>query len=329
MKLSCPDCAAKYTVADERLDGRRVRVRCRRCGAAFAVEPATRRESSVLFSLAMLTRERDVPPPEAASTTSVDDIVRLGTGGPFSPWLAPPVVEAVEAEAPASGGWSVARRIAVGIVGLGALTLVVAVVASSSRGAARPERVAAAVVATGPTAETGLPPRVEDVAPATTPVATSATVAVRTVASSPRSPARRTPEAVTPAAPPTAIAPPTPKCCAGEDETTCHMRLAVGARCDAPTNAASPASAPPFDRVAATRALAVDVAGCRRDDGPTGRGHVKVTFQPSGSASHVEVDPPFAGTASGACILQRFRSVTVPAFAGGPLTVGRSLVVSP
>jgi predicted Zn finger-like uncharacterized protein len=32
MKLTCPACSAKYNVSDERLDGRRVKVRCKRCG---------------------------------------------------------------------------------------------------------------------------------------------------------------------------------------------------------------------------------------------------------------------------------------------------------
>src|SRR5690348_7143212 len=39
MKVTCPACSAKYTVSAERLDGRRVRVRCKRCGQSFPVEP--------------------------------------------------------------------------------------------------------------------------------------------------------------------------------------------------------------------------------------------------------------------------------------------------
>ncbi|HSO36250.1 MAG TPA: zinc-ribbon domain-containing protein, partial [Labilithrix sp.] len=38
MKLTCPACNARYTVATERLDGRKVKVRCRRCGESFPVD---------------------------------------------------------------------------------------------------------------------------------------------------------------------------------------------------------------------------------------------------------------------------------------------------
>lgn len=105
------------------------------------------------------------------------------------------------------------------------------------------------------------------------------------------------------------------------------MRLAVGASCGAPTGGTTTTTAPPFDRAAATRALGVDVASCKRGDGPTGPGHVKVTFQPSGSASGVEVDAPYAGTPVGTCVAQRFRATTIPAFAGGPLTLGKTFVI--
>jgi hypothetical protein len=87
------------------------------------------------------------------------------------------------------------------------------------------------------------------------------------------------------------------------------------------------ASAPPFNRDAAARALSVNVAGCRRDDGPTGPGHLKVTFQPNGSASAVDVDAPYANTAVGACVADRFRAVTIPAFADGPLSLGKTFAI--
>ena len=90
-------------------------------------------------------------------------------------------------------------------------------------------------------------------------------------------------------------------------------------------------SAVPFDRRAAAEALgAVDVSGCERSDGPTGAGHVSVTFALDGSVSVVVVDqPPFAGTAVGACVESLFRNVHIPAFVGGPVKVGKSFVVDP
>lgn len=92
MKLSCPTCQARYTIADDKVRGRIVRIRCRRCGAivvaseappseevghvgAEAMAPAPgprtgeRHEQSVLFSLAAL---RPPPPPAAACAAPSD-----------------------------------------------------------------------------------------------------------------------------------------------------------------------------------------------------------------------------------------------------------------
>jgi hypothetical protein len=107
----------------------------------------------------------------------------------------------------------------------------------------------------------------------------------------------------------------------------CHIRVAAGASCAAEATGPTVTSAPPFDRVAAARALGINVASCKRGDAPAGAGHVKVTFQPSGNASAVEVDAPYAGTATGSCIAQRFRGASVPAFAGAPLSVGKSFLI--
>jgi hypothetical protein len=43
--------------------------------------------------------------------------------------------------------------------------------------------------------------------------------------------------------------------------------------------------------------------------------------------SSVEVDAPYAGTAAGACVAQRYRTVTVPPFAGGPVAAGKSFTI--
>jgi hypothetical protein len=121
--------------------------------------------------------------------------------------------------------------------------------------------------------------------------------------------------------------PPTEKCCAGETEMACHMRLSTGASCAAAAPAATAAAAPPFDRAAAMRALSMNVTACRRAEGPVGAGHVRVTFLPIGSVSAVDVGPPYAGTATGACVAQRYRAATIPAFAGSALTVGKTFTV--
>lgn len=88
------------------------------------------------------------------------------------------------------------------------------------------------------------------------------------------------------------------------------------------------ASSAPFDKGQAASALAAVAASlgtCKKSDGPTGQGHVRVTFQPNGTVSTVEVDrPPFAGTAVGGCIAGKFRGAKISAFAGPPMPVGKT-----
>jgi predicted Zn finger-like uncharacterized protein len=38
MKVQCGQCPAKYAIADERIHGKKVRIRCKRCGAAIVVD---------------------------------------------------------------------------------------------------------------------------------------------------------------------------------------------------------------------------------------------------------------------------------------------------
>ncbi|NOU33165.1 MAG: hypothetical protein HOO96_35145 [Polyangiaceae bacterium] len=95
--------------------------------------------------------------------------------------------------------------------------------------------------------------------------------------------------------------------------------------------AAAPAEATaPFDRGAAAAALgAVNVQSCKKPDGPTGSGHVKVTFGPSGAVSSATADaPPFAGTPVGGCVAGKFRGVKIPAFAGSSVSVGKSFTIN-
>jgi hypothetical protein len=90
-------------------------------------------------------------------------------------------------------------------------------------------------------------------------------------------------------------------------------------------------AAGPFDRGAAAQALgAVNVQSCRRPGGPTGAGHVKITYEPAtGRVSAVTVDSgPFPGTPEGACIVGRYRAAAVPPFCGGAsVAVGKSFAL--
>ncbi|MCA9584271.1 MAG: hypothetical protein KC657_02830, partial [Myxococcales bacterium] len=73
----------------------------------------------------------------------------------------------------------------------------------------------------------------------------------------------------------------------------------------------------------------VNVSSCKKADGPTGSGHVTVTFAPNGSVASAAVDGgPFPGTAVGGCIAGRYRGARVPAFSGGPVRVGKSFTIN-
>lgn len=83
----------------------------------------------------------------------------------------------------------------------------------------------------------------------------------------------------------------------------------------------------PFDKVAAGAALEqVDLGKCRVPTAPRGEGHVKLTFDPSGSVKEAVVDAgPFLATPAVAkCIGEQYKKVKVPAFQGEPVTVGKT-----
>jgi serine/threonine-protein kinase len=87
----------------------------------------------------------------------------------------------------------------------------------------------------------------------------------------------------------------------------------------------------PFDRAAVAAALGgVDVGSCSIPGGPTGQGHLSMTFLPDGSVDRVTVDqPPYQGTAEGACVAEKFRTLRVPPFDEGPQKVSKAFVLSP
>jgi hypothetical protein len=80
---------------------------------------------------------------------------------------------------------------------------------------------------------------------------------------------------------------------------------------------------------AASRLAGVAVSDCGRAGGPTGPGKISVTFESSGKAKEAVITAPYAGTTVGACIVSRYRAVTVPAFTGAPVTVTEPVQISP
>ena len=122
--------------------------------------------------------------------------------------------------------------------------------------------------------------------------------------------------------------PPTPPKAGGgslEDE----MRKSTGGGA-APAPPPAAAATSPFDRGAAAAALGgVNYQGCKKGDGPTGSGHIQITFGPDGSVQTAVVDaPPYAGTPVGGCIAGKFRGARVPAFSGSPVKVGKTISIN-
>ena len=69
-------------------------------------------------------------------------------------------------------------------------------------------------------------------------------------------------------------------------------------------------------------------AACRKANGPSGDGHVSITFRNDGTVEQVEVDrPPYQGSAVGACVASKFKLARIPAFVGTVPPVGKSFTI--
>ncbi len=321
-----------------------------------------RNENSVLFSLATLAKHVPAGPASAvtessalidiralvaatsrarSSSSRADDIVNLSGGGAFSPLFAPPVTFVPAQEAVGASGRK--TRLMVGAIALSVVSLVGAATIAGSHvrsstsdsittGAVSGVSVAPPVVAVvSTTMSTGDEPpapsaQLAAVLPgrASAPATQTTGPVVHPVARGTEARPATTQVAAVPTVPTAGAG---PKCCPGENDTACHMRLAVGAACASHSQASPSTLVLPFDRPAAARALGLNVASCKRADGPTGLGHVRVTFQSSGAVSAVDVEAPYASTAVGACVAQRYRGASVPPFSGGSLTVGKSFAI--
>jgi len=83
-----------------------------------------------------------------------------------------------------------------------------------------------------------------------------------------------------------------------------------------------------FDRAAVAEALSeIDTSICATPGGPRGRGHIQITFHPSGNVQSLHLEQPFYNTSSGACVMSLYQSVSIPSFNGSPVTVGKMFVV--
>ncbi len=286
-------------------------------------------------------------------SSGVDDIMNLGGGGAFgaalaAPILAPPAMDpAVAASYEASQGANKGgnKGIIFAIVGGVAFLTVAVVLAIVFTRPPPPAEAAAgkgnAGAATGPSAIAAL-----DTTPKEAPTGAAAPSAADTTAKEPGAgtvgaapkgavaaaggaavkPKSEPGGAAAPAAPaapaaaPAAPASTKPK---SMDQAMCEATGTCGNGAAAAPAAASGAA---FDRGAAAASLGgVNVASCKKPDGPSGSGHVTVTFAPNGSVSSAVVDGgPFPGTPVGGCIAGKYRGAHVPAFGGSPVKVGKS-----
>lgn len=323
-----------------------------------------RNESSVLFSLKSLTKEGDTATSKAADegskttasgdgsglidiralagkksddkpSATVDDILSLGGGGAFGPSLTAPnlavaPVETTPSEAPKEKS---NRGIIFAIIGsavfLG-VVIVIAVVATRPSGdATRPDPVTTTSASPVPQASTDTPKVAQ-----TTPQPTETTTAKPpgelptsipssghgAVATGPKASAKAEPSTQ----PVAAVTPTVTKPLSLEEELRKKAPQPT-----APTKPADTGGGGSFDRAAAGISLGgINIASCKKPDGPTGSGHVTVTFDPSGSVQSAIIDGgPFPGTPVGGCIAGKYRGAHVPAFSGSPVKVGKSFTL--
>lgn len=279
------------------------------------------------------------------SKARVDDIMNLSGGGAFgaalaAPILAPPPLETSDAGTGTTGGKS--NMLLIGAILGGALLIavgiVVAVVLSTRAPAvAQPQPIGSLPDPAGAGSVTTADP-------VTTPTSTPTTTAAPTNDSTPPPPgtgavAAKTPPQThggggggrsTPAPTPKADTP-TPK---SSPPPPSDFNGALAAAAGKPSAPPSPppasGSTAPFDRGAASASLgSVNVQSCKKPDGPTGTGHVTVTFAPDGSVQSAVVDGgPYPGTAVGGCIAGKYRGARVPAFSGAPVRVGKTFAIN-
>lgn len=291
------------------------------------------------------------PAPKNNGRAGLDDIMNLGGGGISSPILAPPpllapVVESLPPQAstpapamqmltaPLSIPDQPQKKSPVGlIIGIVALLAVVGGVGfffmqKPDTGPPSSPELSGTSAAVAPSAAETAAPAVADTAPKPTPAETAA-------------PSTPTAEPAVANAPPRTPGPlpvpGTPK--PAPDKTATKEK-------DKPPEAPAPAPAPEkpapapepgggsreFNRGAATSALGSAAGGaksCKKPDGPTGSGKVKVTFAPSGNVTSAQVEgAPFAGTSVGGCVAGVFRGARVPPFDGAPVTVSKSFNIN-
>ncbi len=315
-----------------------------------------RNESSVLFSLGSLTSAKGATENRTTATADgsglidiralsqtmsktgdprsqdrVDDIMNLSGGGAFGASLAAPILSPSPLEIASSNESHEKKSSAVLLLGLlgGSALIACAIVIGVllSRQPTVITQPAPSLAATQPMDRAAETPQPQIVVASPAPTGTEAPVAAR--AAPARTPAGgfQGAQPATKELPKSAEPAPAPK----SQSTNLADALANAAgKPGSPPPAAPAGGTGAFDRGAAAAALGnINVQSCRKSDGPTGSGHVIVTFSPNGTVASAVVDSgPFPGTVVGGCIAGKFRGAHVPAFSGASVNVGKSFTIN-
>ena len=303
-------------------------------------------DGSGLIDIRALSANMDDSDRSRDKGARVDDIMNLSGGGAFgaalaAPILAPPPLETVDLGVTSHEQPKQSKTLIFAILGGCAFIAIAAVAVAALMRTPTPDPTKPAGTGTGsvdttptgtvatndtstpPTSTTAAaantdtpPPPGTGAKPGTTPAGHSGT----TKPSGAVVAAHDTTPAPQPAAP---VAPAKP---ASLDDA---MGSSVGKPAAPANTGGGAASSAPFDRGAAQASLGgINVASCKSNGGPTGQGHVTVTFTPDGAVQSAVVDQgPFPGTTVGGCVAGKFRGAHVPAFGGAPVRVGKSFSI--
>ena len=304
-------------------------------------------DGSGLIDIRALSANMDAGEKKKDTGARVDDIMNLSGGGAFgaalaAPILAPPPLEPVDLGVIASGSAPKQSKTLIFAILGGCAFIAVAIFAAIAI-TRSPSDDASRTNPTGTTSAATPEPTVTNTVAAADPTTPPATPSAPTADNTPPPPGtgnaakpatvNTPPKAATggavakndhASAPAPAPAPAAPKDLSGA------LAEAAGKKADTPSGGGGGASTAPFDRGAAAASLgSVNVQSCKKPDGPTGSGHVTVTFSPDGSVQSAVIDGgPFPGTPVGGCIAGKYRGARVPAFGGAPVRVGKSFTVN-
>jgi predicted Zn finger-like uncharacterized protein len=302
-------------------------------------------DGSGLIDIRALSQTMGVKPKDNGG--KVDDIMNLSGGGAFGAALAAPALTApvvhhsTMSASENSGSGSNKNVLIAGIIG-GCLLLGVVAVGAMFAFKSDPQPVAQRDPGPALTVAPSLPPATTPETPPVVAAVDPGTVAAATNAGGGATSAATKP-GTKPGAPAGVAAgggatakpeeKPVEKPAEKPKGTLAEEMAKVGGGGGGDSKPAAPAGGTaPFDRGAAGAAMSAaagQAQSCKKPDGPTGGGHIKVTFAPNGSVSSAVADtPPYQGTPVGGCVAAKFRAIHIAPFAGDAQGAGKSFTIN-